>query len=127
MKLIILTENISIPIDEGIKKYSFKLAEYISRNFPASLIFTYYKNPAINNVKTLPNNKLLFSFRFVSELFKLRKNTIIYVPNASSTFMSFIRLRLISLWCLGAKSVMVSVQKRQHNRIQKLIIKHFLN
>jgi glycosyltransferase involved in cell wall biosynthesis len=126
VEFMLLVEDISEPIDEGIKKYSFKFAEYIRRNNSASQIFTCYKNTNVVNIKKLPTNKLLFSFRFIGELFKARKKTIIYIPNASSTFMSFIRIRLISIWTLGAETIIISLQKRKHNRFQKLAIRYLL-
>lgn len=121
--MILITENISHPIDEGIKKYSFKLAKYFATHHNAS-IFTHVFNKDIVNQQYLPKNKLFLSFSFFRALRK-EQGSIIYVPNASSTFASFLRLKVMQLFS-SKSTVFIGIQKRQHAGWQKNLIKLFL-
>ncbi len=124
MKTItLITEDISEPIDEGIKKYSFKLAEYISNNLNYK-IFTRVINNNIKHQYKLPKNKLILSLSFITVL-KKDKGVILYVPNSSSTFFSFIRLKILQLFT-GRPTALISLQKREHAKWQKFIIRLLL-
>lgn len=121
--MIFITEDISFPIDEGIKKYSFKLAKYLENKNQAS-IFTHVFNKDITNQHELPKNKLFLAIHFFAFLRK-KEGDIIYAPNASSTFASFLRLKLLKI--ISSKStVLIGIQKRKHSTWQKLLIKSFL-
>ena len=121
-RAVIITEDISDPIDEGIKKFSFYLAKYVEDSGADNLIFSCFPNKSLTNVKSLPANKLLFSVNFFKKLYKSKPTLLIYVPFSSSTFMSFIRMSLLSLFAPKAKIIMVSVQERKHNYISKKVI-----
>jgi glycosyltransferase involved in cell wall biosynthesis len=121
--MIVITENISLPIDEGIKKYSFKLSQNLIKYHNAS-IFTSVFNPDLQSQFLLPKNKLFLSINFFKSLIKL-KGHILYVPNSSSTLASFIRLKIIEIFT-RKKTILVSIQKRTHSNWQKKFIKIFL-
>ncbi len=121
-KAVIITEDISDPVDEGIKKFSFYLAKYVQGSGTENLIFSCFPNKSLDNIKSLPTNKLLFSLNFFKKLYRSRPNLLIYVPFSSSTFMSFIRMSLLSLVAKKAKIIMVSVQERRHNHFSKKLI-----
>ncbi len=121
-RAVIITEDISDPIDEGIKKFSFYLAKYVEGSNTENLIFSCFPNKRLSNIKSLPTNKLLFSINFFKQLYRSRPNLLIYVPFSSSTLMSFIRMSLLSLLAQKAKIIMVSVQERRHNYFSKKLI-----
>ena len=121
--MILITEDISYPIDEGIKKYSFKLAQHLAIHQKAS-VFTYVFNKDISNQQNLPQNKLFFSYNFFKSIRK-KKGIIVYVPNGSSTFFSFLRLKILEVFS-SKPTVFIGIQKRQHTSLQKTIIKFFL-
>lgn len=122
-KLIIITEDISYPIDEGIKKYSFNIAAFFNKKNGAHT-FTHEFNSELNNQLKLPKNKLFISIRFFRSLHKL-KGDIIYIPNSSSTFASFLRLKIVRFFT-GKKVALISLQKRNHSNWQRVIISTFL-
>ncbi len=121
-KTVLITGDISEPIDEGTKKYSFQLAKFFSKE--NSLIFSPSSNKKLPNITILPKNKLLFSRSFYKKIRLYQPQTIVYVPASSSTLMSFIRLKLITLFYSKSKSIMISVQERRHNAFSKLLIKY---
>ena len=119
---IIITEDISEPIDEGIKKFSFYLAKYIADLSSENMIFSASTNISLPLIKPLPKNKFLFSIPFFRKISRSTPKQLIYVPFASSTMMSFIRFYLVSFFARKAKTIMVSVQGRKHNTVTKKII-----
>lgn len=120
--MILITENISFPIDEGIKKYSFKLADYGFKNHKMQ-VYSHKSNNSIKGLQ-LPKNKLFLSFSFLRAINKKEEN-IIYIPNASSTFASFLRLKVVQIFSLKP-TVLIGIQKRTHSNWQRFFIKHFL-
>jgi len=123
-KIIILTEDISEPMDEGIKKYSFKLVQYFLE-LENAIVYTYKNYSKIKYQNTIPKNKLFLSISFLKKLKKEDSDIILYIPNSSSTLMSFFRLKLIST-ITRKKSILISVQKRNHFFLSKFMIKYFL-
>lgn len=122
--IILITEDISEPIDEGIKKYSFKLAQFLIESKHAK-IFTSKSNPRLNSQHNLPSNKFFFSISFFKKLKVFHADIIIYLPNSSSTLMSFLRLKIISL-ITHKKTALISIQKRNHSKLSRVIIKYIL-
>ena len=121
--MILITEDVSFPIDEGIKKYSFKIVEYFNKRM-GSYTFTNEFNKELKNQLKLPQNKLFFSFKFYKALMKL-EGDILYIPNSSSTLASFIRLKIIEIFT-RKRTVLISIQKRSHSNWQKKLIKVLL-
>jgi glycosyltransferase involved in cell wall biosynthesis len=121
-KTIVLTEDISMPIDEGIKKFSFHLAKFYSKKNKDNKIFSSSRNSDLPDLQLMPANKLLFAPSFFKQLSGYKAQEVIYVPSSSSTLMSFVRLKLVSLFTGSAKSIMVSVQERKHGKLAKKLI-----
>jgi|ERR1035437_5572555 glycosyltransferase involved in cell wall biosynthesis len=121
---ILITEDISEPIDEGIKNFSYHFAKFF--DVDNNIIYCCLSNKNIHNIKYLPKNKFFISLSFLKNVKSLKPQLIIYVPNGSSTLMSFTRLKIVSIICRTAKMIMVSVQARKHNYITKGLIATFL-
>jgi glycosyltransferase involved in cell wall biosynthesis len=120
---IIIVEDISFPIDEGIKKYSFNIASFFS-NQKEGVVYTHQNNNDLNKQYQLTRNKLFLSRPFLKSL-KNRNGNVVYVPNSSSTFASFLRLKIVKFFT-KKKTVLISLQKRNHSNWQRKIISIFL-
>lgn len=121
-RTIIITEDISEPVDEGIKKYSFHLIKHFIDHNKQNLVFSSSSNNEMSNIELLPKNKFFISISFFKKIYSFKPQLLIYIPFSSSTLMSFIRLKLVSMFCISAKIIMVSLQKRKHNYLSKLLI-----
>lgn len=122
-RFVYIAEDISFPIDEGIKKYSYNLALFLNK-FGKTDLFTGGKNKQLPEIQLLPRNKLFFSI-ILFKIIKRNNAKIIYVPTSSSTFASFLRLGILKFFT-GKKTILISIQKRNHSYWQKKIIKFFL-
>ncbi len=123
LKTILIIENLQEPIDEGTKRFNFNLAKYFE-NTKDCIIFSRHQNSNISNIKLLPKNKLNFSVNFFKTLHKHSgKNTLIYVPETSTTFFTFLRLFLMGL-CFKKKHItLIAIQKINHSVWQQKIIR----
>jgi glycosyltransferase involved in cell wall biosynthesis len=123
LNLIIVSENLSFPIDEGIKKYSYYFAEYCKNHIHNVRIFSQKYSDNYLCIEPLPDNKLLFSLRFYKAVNSFGPQIIVYIPNSSSTIYSFLRLKLINLYSRKAKTVLFSLQKRRYNLLEGFFIR----
>lgn len=123
-KILVITENIAEPIDEGIKKFSYYMARYIAGLSSENLIYSLYPNRDFPEMKCLPKNKLFFSILFFKKIRLFQPNILIYIPSSSSTLMSFIRLGIVSSFVRNSQIIMVSVQERKHNGVSRKLIKY---
>lgn len=121
-KILLIAENISEPIDEGVKKYSFYLARFILGLNNDSVVFSAYDNKDLPDLKHLPKNKLLFSVSFFRAIYYCKPEMLVYIPAASSTLMSFIRLSLMAIFAHKSRIVMLSLQERKHSRFSRGLI-----
>lgn len=123
VKNLILTDNITLPIDEGLKKFSYNFMKYALAHNEADVCSS-PENIGLDGIRLYTANKLMCS----TEIKRLLNNKIYkyvyYIPEASSTFNSFIRLWMLKLQApKGTKLIMISIQKRKHKMWQKLLIR----
>jgi glycosyltransferase involved in cell wall biosynthesis len=117
---LLFAEDISEPIDEGIKKFSFHFAKFI--DIDNNKVYCCFSNKNIHNIRYLPKNKFFFSLSFFKDVKLHDPRLIIYIPSSSSTLMSFIRLKIVSIISRSSKTIMVSVQARKHEYMTKILI-----
>jgi glycosyltransferase involved in cell wall biosynthesis len=120
---VFITEDISIPIDEGIKKFSHQFICY-AKQFQNALIFARFK-PENLGILDLPQNKFFLSLKFRRKIRTSKPSYIIYIPFSSTTFFSFLRLFILSRYSRHSKKIIISLQRRKHNYFEKLFIKLF--
>jgi glycosyltransferase involved in cell wall biosynthesis len=118
---VIIAEDLCEPIDEGIIKYSFHFAFFFNNS--NNLIFSKCRNNKIPNILLTPRNKFLFNIHFYKKIKSSNPNSIIYIPFSSATLMSFIRLKLISIFSGIKDCKMISLQERKHGIFTKSLIK----
>ncbi|MBU0996192.1 MAG: glycosyltransferase family 4 protein [Proteobacteria bacterium] len=122
--MIILTDILRPPIDEGSKVTVYNLLKLMSAknsNF-IYLINCEKQFDFIHSSITL--NKLLFRFSFYKKLKSHTHNTILYIPEASITFFSFIRSKLLQIFT-KKKIVILSLQPRTYSGKELFLIKLF--
>lgn len=120
--VIIIAEDISEPLDEGIKIYSYHFSKHFIDKDAKNTVFSSFPNKALPHIEYLPRNKFFISFSFFKRINSIKQKILIYIPFSSTTLMSFIRMKVVSLWCGSSKTIIVSLQKRKHNYLSKLLI-----
>lgn len=120
-KILLVTEYLNPPFDEGIKKTAYNLLNELENRFDVYVICRQgYKKENIEIVKT---NRLFLSIIIKKIIYNFKPDLLIYFPFASSTFASYLRLIVLKLFSKNAKSVFIALQPKPLNQLQKYIVK----
>ena len=124
--ILFISEALSAPFDEGMKNVAYSLHTQLAKKREA-LSVTNAGNKTDNLIILKLNlNKLFLN----SELKKLIKSyspdIILYLPDASITFNSFVRARVLKLMRRNSKVVMLGIQHREYSSVQTILIENFL-
>lgn len=120
--MIVVTDILRDPFDEGAKVATRNLVEYIKAITGSFIV-------SINSVSKLPFvdkfielNKLLFNLPFYKTIREQPQTNILYIPEASVTLASIIRARLLNLFT--RKNVFVlALQPRKYSFIAQPIVR----
>jgi glycosyltransferase involved in cell wall biosynthesis len=123
-RIILVTEILSPPYDEGIKKTVRNLYLELQRNFDLTVICRFGFND--EKVKIVSTNSLFLSKQVYSIIQKTKPDAIIYLPFASSTFASYLRLKVLSLFTRKSKSIFFALQPKPIRNWHSVIVNHFL-
>ena len=119
-KVLLISEYLDPPFDEGIKKTALHLFNFLNENYTTlTLSRKKFEHP---NIKQLHTNRLFLSRSLRKEIISFNPDVIIYLPFQSGTFASYLRqftLRLISRNC---KVIFYTLQPKYLSSIKKLII-----
>jgi glycosyltransferase involved in cell wall biosynthesis len=114
-RIAIISEDLSLPLDEGFKKASACVAEAISRLVEDVTVFTQDSERSAVEAEELPRNKLLLGRSFARRLRSARPDVVLYIPQAAATLMSIERARLLKIQSGGAPIVVLSLQRRTYD------------
>ncbi|HOM66365.1 MAG TPA: glycosyltransferase family 4 protein [Ignavibacteriales bacterium] len=120
-KVLLITEYINPPYDEGIKKTVYQLFDNLKNRYDIKVICRYGPDNFSNYFK-IKTNKLFLSFQLKKEINLFSPDVIIYFPFASSTFASFIRHFVLSNYKRSAKSILLAMQPKPIKWWQKIFI-----
>lgn len=124
-KICIISDAIEEPFDEGVKIFVFNLIKELSRTnniISISRKEVYDSDIRKINKKALPKNKFLFSTRLSKEIRRFKPDIILYIPIACATIYSFFRSVVLKYLSGKTRLVMVTLQPRKYNNIEKLIL-----
>ncbi|MEZ4840431.1 MAG: glycosyltransferase family 4 protein [Flavobacteriaceae bacterium] len=119
-KVLFISEYLNPPYDEGIKKTVYNLYKELNENFELKVI-TRYGFPS-KNVISVRTNKLFLSRTIQKEISTFRPDTIIYLPFQSSTFASYLRLKVLSLLGGKASLLFIALQPKPLKKWQRLLL-----
>ena len=124
--ICVIAEDLSLPIDEGIKHFASSLIQGWSQEYRVlGLSVRSQGQITTPHTASLRTNKFFLSYRLFSRLRRFKPEIICYVPSASATIFSFLRARMLKVYCPGARVVMVSLQPRRYGRVSRHLIPLF--
>jgi len=120
----IVTENLSEPVDEGIKHFAHSLIKSCPAEYNVLGIAARSLDQTVNHgTVSLKTNRLFLDSRLRERIRDFQPNVICYVPSASATLFSFLRSRILKLQGHNARVVMVSLQLRDYNWFSRGLIR----
>ena len=122
MKIILITEILSEPFDEGLKNVVFALSEHLKEKNDALVITHKGNNTGGLNVIKADLNRCFASPGLMNIIRSFSPDVILYVPEASYTFNSFVRAKILKLMFTPSKVCIIGAQYRNHSRIGEIVI-----
>ena len=119
-KVILVTEYINPPYDEGIKKTVYTLYKELNERYELKVICRYGFNN--DSIITLNANPLFLDKSVKRIIRQFNPDTLIYFPFVSSTFASYIRQKVFSLYAKRSKKIFIALQPKPLRRWQKWIV-----
>lgn len=116
-----ISEMLSYPIDEGIKKFAFALINEMSRDNNV-LCISQLADPQIDFVKAIPSNRFFLNYYLMRVIRDFRPDVIYYIPWTSATTRSFFRSRVLKFYARGAKTVIIALQPREYGALSSRLI-----
>ncbi len=121
--ICIISEDLSMPLDEGIKRFAHSLVRYWSSDHPVlGLSVRSQGDIDIPNISSVKANRLFLSYRLWTKIRRFKPHIICYVSSPSATIFSFLRSRVLKLYWPQAKVVMVCLQPRHHRWVSRHLI-----
>jgi len=122
MKIFIFTEDLSKPLEEGIKKVAFDIINDLSK-VANVLVVCHVGQIFRENFINLKTNRLLINIRLQKIIKKFNPDIILYIPRWCGTFAGFVRMKILSIYNRRSKSLMIILQPKKIGRLQRKLIK----
>jgi len=124
--ICVISEDLSHPLDEGIKIFAHSLLGAWSKEHRALGVSlrAVEKNKG-SHIIGIKANKLMLSAGLWNISRRFRPDLVCYVPSASATLFSFLRSRMLKLYWPHARVVMVSLQPRHYGSLSGRLIRFF--
>ena len=120
-KVIFISEYLNPPYDEGIKKTAYNLFLNLDKNYDLLAICRHgYKK---DNIHVVDTNALYYSKEIKSIIKEFNPDSLIYLPFQSSTFASYIRLKVFSVFAENTKVALIALQPKPLKKWQQFLIK----
>ena len=121
-KTCIISEQLELSFDEGIKNFAYNLIRELSKNDNVLALSIQGDETDGRYIKRLNVNKTFLSYCLFREIRNFDPAVVLYIPSPSATISSFMRTEVLKLYAKNAKIVMVALQRREYSFIsQKLI------
>jgi glycosyltransferase involved in cell wall biosynthesis len=120
-RVLFVTEDLSLPVDEGMKKFNHLMVNFIQSNFSESRVYAGSSGGNTINARQI-KGKTFLSISLLGEIRKFNPQLIVYSPLSSGTLASFLRLFILRLAARRCRTVIVNLQRMKHITIAKMII-----
>lgn len=120
-KVVFITEYLDPPYDEGIKKTTYNLFLELDKKYELLTICRY--SPKKNNVQIVNTNALYFSKEIIRLIKYFKPEALVYLPFQSSTFASYLRLKILSSFAKNARPIFIALQPKPLKKWQQFIVK----
>jgi glycosyltransferase involved in cell wall biosynthesis len=126
MRIVVVSENMGPPLDEGIRKFATSLVDGFAAYGEAQGVATgpeFAGDPA-GRILHAPGGKLFTGRALSAALGRLAPDLVVYVPSASGTTFSFLRAQALGRICPGARISLVLAQQRAHMAPVRRLLSH---
>src|SRR5919199_2783517 len=123
VRLCLLCEDLSLPIDEGIKKFVTSVSGPLAQMADLLVLAAGDAGPLPASVQAAPANRFLLSRTLGRTLRRFQPDIVVYVPIAAATRNSFVRCAILRGYAPRARLLMVSLQPRTYGPLARRLIR----
>jgi len=124
-KVFFFSEDLAGPFDEGIKSAAVQVIKALGEN-AAVMCACRSADPSLEKIVEFRRlNRLLLSPRLRRMMRDFAPDITLYIPRWAGTFAGFLRMWMLKRHCPGAKAVMIILQPKDMNRLQKKLLRYF--
>lgn len=120
-KVLLVTEILNPPYDEGIKKTVYNLYNNLTKTHNVDVVCR--EGFANDKIHTVNANALFLSFSVFNLFRKVKPEYVIYFPFASATFAGYLRFFILSLFSFSVKPIFLALQPKPLKGWQKTFVK----
>jgi len=126
MKILYISEALSAPFDEGIKNVALSVHKNLEKKTDTITITKTASDIGSFRILKMDLNKLFMNNRLRKCINDYYPDVILYLPEASVTFNSYIRAKVLKYMHSKSKVVMIGVKRAEYSTAQKYIISTML-
>jgi len=121
-RIFVFSEDLSHPLDEGIKNVATQVIKALSINASVQGACR-LGGGVLENITPVPNiNRLLLSWRLGRLIRRFDPDVLLYIPRWAGTFADFLRLRVLRFYQGRARSVLIVLQPKEKSKLQTRIL-----
>jgi len=120
-KVLLVTEYLNPPYDEGIKKTVFNLYNNLKENYALKVISrTAFDD---KDIQVVDSNALFISKEIKGIIKDYKPDMLLYFPFASTTFAAYLRFKVLNYYNKNRSSLIIALQPKPLKSWQELLIK----
>jgi len=121
-RIFIFSEDLSRPLDEGIKNVATHVIRALSANATVRGACR-LGSDSLEEIAAIPRiNRLLLSRRLGRLIRRFDPDVLLYIPRWAGTFADFLRLRMLRFYQGRARSVIIVLQPKGKSKLQTRIL-----
>jgi glycosyltransferase involved in cell wall biosynthesis len=122
-RISIVSEDLSLPIDEGLKKFVYSIMGPLCRGAELQVLTTEARGRLGDGVRIARANRMMLGPQLRRSLADFRPGGIIYVPRAAGTRNAFLRCRVLRAYQPAARFMMISLQPRSYGPLSRFLVR----
>ena len=124
MKVLVFSERLRPPFDEGVKNVALNLVRQLARSHQVLTLTTHGRDIPELGVENLPAlGRLLWSRQLRGRIRSFAPDRVCYLPTASMTPWSFLRARALGGHGRGTPVTMIALQPRRVDWLTRAVVR----
>ena len=121
-RVLFISEFINPPYDEGIKKTVYNLYLELKKKYELKVLCRY--GFIADDIHVVNTNSLFYSRKVKLIIEKFDPEVLIYLPFQSSTFASYLRIKVLAMFANKRKNILIALQPKPIKAWQQVIVKN---
>jgi glycosyltransferase involved in cell wall biosynthesis len=123
MRVLVFSERLRLPLDEGFKNTAINLVRALRQEHEVLALTTFGEDIPAEQVHNVAANKLLLSNPLRRAVQDFAPQVILYIPTASATPFAMLRTRVLHSYAPQAPIAMLALQPRAYDPVTRLVIR----